>query len=102
MKCSECQVEIFMENYIDADDGLGERLVCVNCYNILVQKGLHVFEYYPETNYWQSVDTSNFSPSDPLPVANPCSHLSDQSTDGQGSRALGVADRSLRLEKDNR
>lgn len=59
MKCSECDSGVMYENYIDADDGRGERLVCLDCAQKISERIVHIYEDYPETNYWQSVDSSN-------------------------------------------
>lgn len=98
MICSECKDPFSYENYIDADDGQGERPICNDCYGYVVMKGLVSYERYTETNYWQSVGPHFGTACIGTDLDCPGCRASDTITGRFGPRALRLAERSNGFE----
>lgn len=99
--CSECKAEFFYDSYIDADDGLGERPICVDCYQYVVTRGLISDERVVETDYWKSVGSHYGIACIGIDLDCPWCRAPNELARGQSVRALEVARRLEFFPEDN-
>lgn len=100
LRCSECSDDMFYDKYIDADDGRGERPICVDYSQYVEVKGLSSNERYDETNYYDTMGT-DFSITYSRSAMDLYRHyLSDELTRRHIAGTLELADRLKRSQED--